>query len=100
LAAVREERVIALEAVSKERGIASKEISEALSAQARQLAADADQISTKKIDYTLDKATRLVAISLSIAIAVVAVVVLIWRWVVVSRRRRVSAGRIGTPIGA
>ena len=100
LQAVREERITALEQVSKERGIASKEISQALSAQAHQLATDADQLTTKKIDYTLDKATRLVAISMAIAIAVVAVVVLIWRWVVVSRHRRVRAARIDTRIEA
>ena len=100
LAAVREERIIALEAVSKERATASKEISEALSMQASQLARDADLLATRKIDYTLDKATRLVAISLAIAIAVVAVVVVIWRWVVLSRQRRLSAGRIDTQLEA
>ena len=100
LQAVREERVSALEAVSKERGIASKEISEALSAQARQLTGDADLLATKKIDYTLDKVTRLVAISMAIAIGLVALVVVIWRWVVVSRQRRVTAGRIDTQLEA
>jgi len=95
LQALHDERVAALQEVSKERGTASKEISDALSAQAHQLATDADSITTKKIDYVMDKITRLVTISMAIAIVLVLLVVA-WRWFVVHGPRRAGA----VPAGA
>jgi hypothetical protein len=84
LQTVRDERARALEQVSKERSIASKEMKDALSAQASQLAVDGERISKHEIDYVMEKVTRLVAIALAVAIAVVLLGLLV-------RRRR--AGR-------
>jgi len=79
LQTIRDERVAALERVSNERSIASKDIRDALAAQASQMAGDAERISMQKIDYVLDKVTRLVTIAMAVAIAVVLIVLLIRR---------------------
>jgi hypothetical protein len=79
LETVRDERVVALEQVSKERSIASKEIKDALSAQASQLAVDAERISTLRIDYTMEKVTRLMAIAMAVTVAVILLGLLVWR---------------------
>jgi hypothetical protein len=79
LESIRDERVIALEQVSKERAIGSGEIKDALSAQATQLATDAQRISKLEIDYVMEKTTRLVSISLAVALAFVFLGLLIRR---------------------
>jgi len=86
LEAVRDERIIALTQVSKERAIGSGEIKDALSAQASQLATDAERISKLEIDYVMEKTTRLVSIALAIAIVFVFLGLLI-------RRRTGRAGK-------
>jgi hypothetical protein len=86
LQVVREERITAFAQISKERGAASQEIGQALSAQATQLTGDADKMVTRQIDYVIEKSTRLVQIAMAVAIAVVFVVLLL--------RRR--AGRSGS----
>lgn len=79
LQVVREERAIAFQQISKERGTASMEIRDALSAQATQLAGDAEKMVTRQIDYVIDKSTRLVQIAMAVAIAVVFLVMLFRR---------------------
>jgi hypothetical protein len=82
---VRDERVTAFEQISKERSIATAEIKDALSAQASQLAEDAERIVRQKIDYVMEKSTRLVLIAIAVEIAVVFMVLLL--------RRRIGRSR-------
>lgn len=61
---VHDERVIVLEQVDKEREVAMKQLHDSLSAQATQLASDADQLATRKIDYTMQRVTWLMAVAM------------------------------------
>jgi hypothetical protein len=59
------QRVAAMQQVIQERGIALKQLHDALADQAQQLARDADQISTRKIDDVMTRVTWLVVFTIA-----------------------------------
>jgi hypothetical protein len=83
------QRVAALKQADGERVIAMEELHQALLDQAKQLTTDAEQITARKIDEVMDRATRLVGFSLA-AVFIAAVVGLLFvrRMLVRSQRQR------------
>jgi ElaB/YqjD/DUF883 family membrane-anchored ribosome-binding protein len=82
------ERIAALDQVSKDTSNALKELREALADQSRQLTERADQIATRQIDYVLQHVTRLLMIAFAAVAGVALLGLLVLRWVLAAARRR------------
>jgi hypothetical protein len=55
-----EQRVAALDQITKERAIALSELNDTITRERQQLSSDAEQITRKNVDYAVDRVTRLV----------------------------------------
>ena len=64
---IDKERQVVLEQVAREREVAMKQLNDSLSAQATQLARDADQLATRQIDYTMQRVMWLIAVAMTAA---------------------------------
>ena len=80
---VREERVAALDQLSKERVIALTELRDAMTEQRQQITSDVDQITVSRIDYTLQRVNRLVMLAMAAAAVMALLCLLLARWILV-----------------
>jgi hypothetical protein len=85
LKSVQSERIATLQQIAQERGTALTEVAAIMARQRTQLAADADQIAIKRVDYAAHKVEQIVAVTIAVAAFLVLIGMLLARWLFVSR---------------